>query len=413
MRSSIGARSARAASALAAIVAVMMAWTSVAQAAGASARGDVATGWRIVVTRHYDGPEAASGYSAIVAPGRRDAWAFGGTNPGGGGLPVALRWNGARWRSWPLPAGLNGFVGDASAPSSRDIWAVSYATGYVLHWNGTRWQVAKRWQRHSVLTGVTAVSPADVWVFGTTTAGARGMGTWHYDGRSWARISGPAKAIYRASAVSRRDIWAVAATGRGGSLLHYDGHAWRRVDATRALAGASLDDVLAVSRHDIWVVGNLTARRGEGRLLIAHFDGHRWTRKLTARRADTGRLAPDGSGGVWITADNTGSRADALIGHLSRRGRLTWATLDHGLGSGVSDIAVGRGTSRVWLSGGFLTRTGGSAAIWSRGSDRRSVSAACAHDGPLVFRSAHLDLATLLQVRRMSTLRATRELSVA
>jgi hypothetical protein len=427
MRSSIGARSARAAAVLATIAAVMLTWTPVAQAArppaqaarppaqadGPPARADGAAGWRIVVTRHYDGPDAASGYSAIVAPGHRDAWAFGGTNPGGGGLPVALRWNGARWRSWPLPAGLTGFIGDASAPSGRDIWAVSYATGYVLHWNGTRWLVAKRWQRHSVLTGVTAVSPADVWIFGTTTAGARGLGTWHFDGRSWAHIGGRAKAIYRASAVSRRDIWAVAATSRGGYLLHYDGRAWRHVDASGALARASLDDVLAVSRHDIWVVGNLTAQRGEGRLLIAHFDGHRWTRKLTARRADTGRLAPDGSGGVWITADNAASRAAALIGHLSRQGQLTWAALGHGLGSGVSDIAVGRGTSRVWLSGGFLTRTGGNAAIWSRGSDQRSGGEAWAQDGPLVFRSGHLDLAALLQVRRMSTLPAARAPSVA
>jgi hypothetical protein len=418
MRSSIRARSARGASVLAAIVTLMLAWTSVAQAAGTPAPGAGGTGWRIVVTRHYDGPDAASGYSAMVAPGRRDAWAFGGSNPGGNGLPVALRWTGQRWRSSPLPAGLSGFIGDASAPSGADIWTVSYSGGYVLHWNGTRWLVAKRWQRHSVLTGVTAVGPADVWVFGTTTAGGRGMGTWHFDGRSWARVGGLAKDIYRASAVSRRDIWAVAATSRGGSVLHYDGRAWRRVDASRALARVSLDDVLAVSRHDIWVVGNLTTRRGEGRLLVAHFDGHRWTRTLTARRADTGRLAPDGSGGVWITADSSGPSADALIGHLSRRGQLAWTALGHGLGSGVSDIAVGRGTSRVWLSGGFLTRTGGDAAIWSRGNDRRSGGDAAgdevwANDGPLVCWSGHLDLAALLQVHRISTLRASRTPSVA
>ena len=83
---------------------------------------------------------------------------------------------------------------------SRDIWAVSYAGGYVVHWNGAGWRVAKCWRQHGVLSGVTALSPADVWVFGTTAGGFRGLGTWHFNGRTWAgpeawptRSTGPAR----------------------------------------------------------------------------------------------------------------------------------------------------------------------------------------------------------------------------
>ena len=46
------------------------------------------------------------------------------------------------------------------------------------------------------------------------------------------------------------------------------------------------------------------------------------------------------------------------------RGRGTWATVQWGLGSGVSDIAVSRRTGMVWLSGAFLTKVGGDAAVW-------------------------------------------------
>jgi hypothetical protein len=361
--------------------------------------------WRMTVARHYGDPDNASGYSAIVATGRDHAWAFGGTNPGGVSSPAAERWDGGRWQAWPLPAHLSGFIGDASAPSARDIWAVSYASGYVLHWDGARWRVARSWPRHAVLTGVTALGPRNVWVFGTTTAGIRGLGTWHFNGRSWTRAAGPAAEIYRASAVSRRDIWAVAADQRGGFVEHYDGSSWQRVRTGRLLAGTRLDDVLAVSSRDVWVIGNRESHQGDGPLLLAHFDGRRWTRTLTPWRADIGRLAPDGSGGIWITADNTGA-SDVLVGHLPRGGRLSWVTLQRGLGAGISDIAVNAGTSRVWLSGGFLTRAGGDAAIWSRGQVRATAAALgraairAARSSAIIFRGRHQDLAALLDLGR-------------
>jgi hypothetical protein len=393
MRSTI---SARAASVLVLVLGLLLACALTAQAASTG-------GWVLTVTRHYGAPDQASGYSAVVAPSPTDVWALGGTNPGGGGGPAALHWNGAHWRSWPLPAGLTGFIGDASAPTARDIWAVSYSAGYALHWNGTRWSVAKRWHQHDVLTGVTALSPADVWIFGTSTDGVRGMGTWHFDGRSWARVPGRAKQIYRASAVSARDIWAVAATRRGGFVEHYDGHAWRYVATGRMLVNASLDDVLAVSRRSVWVVGNLRVHNAEGQLVVAHFDGRRWTRTLTSRHADTGRLAPDGSGGVWITADAGGARVEALIGHLAHGCKLTWSTLRQGLGSGVSDIAAGGRMRTVWLSGGFLTQAGGDAAIWSHGRRGPPRGARDARDRQLIrrsdlliLRSWRLDLAAVL-----------------
>lgn len=399
----VGARAAHASSVLVIVIALTMAWAMAARPASAGSSGSRASwpglagaaarrlqsassrDWQVSALRHYGAPGHASGFSAIVAPGPRSAWALGGTSPGRASTPVALRWNGTSWRSWALPHGLTGFVGDASAPSARDIWAVSYGAGYVLHWNGSRWQVARRWPEKHMLSSVTALSPANVWVFGTSTAGTHGMGTWHYNGRSWARVHGLAGRIYRASAVSARDIWAVAASHRGGFVEHYDGRGWRRVPTVPALARASLDDVLARSRHNVWVVGNRWARRGEGRLFLAHFDGRRWSLITTARTADTGRLAASGSRGLFITADESGSRAEALVGHLASdsdgRPRLSWTVVRGGLGSGISAIAAAPGSGRIWLSGGYLTRVGGNAAVWSR-PGQRAHHASPAHADP-------------------------------
>jgi hypothetical protein len=417
-----GARLAAAGSVLVIVIALTMAWAVAARPAGAGPAGPRARGpervvarklpaagsrqWRLSAMRHYGAADRASGFSAVVAPGPGSAWAFGGTNPGRASTPVALHWNGGSWQSAALPAGLDGFLGDASAPSARDIWAVSYGAGYVLHWNGIRWQVAHRWPQEHLLSSVTALSPADVWVFGTSTTGSHGMGTWHFNGRSWSRVRGLAGRIYRASAVSARDIWAVAATRPGGYVEHYDGRAWQRVPTAPAMARASLDDVLACSRHSVWIVGNQWARHGEGRLFLAHFDGRRWAVTITSRTADTGRLAADGSGGIFITADASGSRTDALAGHLAGdpdgHGRLTWSAVRGGLGSGISDIAAAPRSGRVWLSGGYLTRTGGNAAVWSRASIRAASPGADQMElrrlaAPLEYPSWRQELGLLLR----------------
>jgi hypothetical protein len=230
MPSSAGARAAALLTLLPAVLAgvAVPAARAVRAVPAAVARAATPPGWRAAVTRHYGPPDDASGFSSVLALGRAAAWAFGGTNPGGAGAPVALQWNGTSWRPAALPAGLGGFIGDASASSAADIWAVSYSDGYVLHWDGSRWLVAKRWHRHSVLTGVTALGPSDVWAFGTTADGQPGLGTWHFDGRSWAQPAGLAQQVYRASAVTPADIWAVAATRQGSFIEHYDGRAWRR-----------------------------------------------------------------------------------------------------------------------------------------------------------------------------------------
>jgi hypothetical protein len=314
--------------------------------------------------RHHYGPAGnASGYSVIVATGKRAAWVFGGTNPGGLSVPVAERWNGRTVTPSRLPAGLTGFISDASAPSAHDIWAVSEYGGYALHWNGKHWRVARRWRGRQI-SSVAAVAANDVWVFGTTAAGFADTGTWHYDGKSWRKVRGQASTAFRASAVSRRNIWAIGASGRADYVLHFNGSAWRRVPAGRVFKGIQLHDILAFSSRNVWVVGNTASRSGATSLVLDHWNGRAWDTVLARGHVLAGHLARGRSGTVLLTATPASLSAMGLIIQASARGLLSAITIRSGQGSGVSDVAMPAAARAVWASGGILTRLGGDAAIW-------------------------------------------------
>ncbi len=339
-------------------------------AAGLPARAADAPAWPIVDKVHYGTPGNASGYSAVIAPAKDDAWVFGGTNPGGPGSPTAERWNGKRWHAWPLPAGLNGFIVAAAASSASNVWAVG--EGYALRWNGVKWTVANTWNRAGEITSVAVISRSDVWIFGSSIFSGQGsLGTWHYNGRTWARAGAITAAIYRASAVSPNDIWAITVTPRGGSVIHYNGTAWADVPAAdSALANTQLDDVLAASSDNVWVSGTTPANAADGRLVLAHWNGRCWRRFVAPWAVQQPeRFATDGAHGIWIPVVTGGDTPATWIVHLSRAGVWTRTRIAAGPGTGVGvgDLALIPGTTTLWGTGGLVTTAGGDAAIWDHG----------------------------------------------
>jgi hypothetical protein len=322
--------------------------------------------WQEVWNRHYGALSNASGFSAVVVTGRDDAWAFGGTNPGGPSVPVAVHLARRQWHPALLPAGLTGFISSASATSARDIWAVSSSGGYALHWNGTTWTVAKRWHNRGEMTDVTALSSDNVWVFGTGAAGLPGVGSWHLSHHIWSRVSGLGGKVYRASADSKKDIWGIVASRTGGRIVRYNGRRWRLVHRSAALRGIHMSDILTTSARDAWVAGNLAAKHGYGRLVLAHWNGRNWVRIVLAADGWAGKLAPDGHGGVWLTAEATSLPAHGLVLHVSAAGLRSRSNVLAGMGSGVSGLALLRGPNAIVATGGYLTPAGGNAAIWWR-----------------------------------------------
>jgi hypothetical protein len=339
---------------------------AVTMAAGSPASAAQLPQWQITTKVHYGPTSYASGYSVVVAPAANDAWAFGGTNPGGVSSPALERWNGQRWQSWPLPSGLSGFIVAADASSPDNIWAVG--DGYALHWNGARWSVANTWTPGGETTSVAVISPTDVWVFGPSSfTGVTGLGTWHYNGRTWLRATGIAASVYRASAVSRHNIWAITTN----EVIHYNGTAWTPVpSADSVLANSQLGDVLAVAKGNIWVSGISPANGTQGRLVLAHWNGKRWRRFAAPWLVQQSeRFAPDGAGGIWIPVVTGDTNPATWILHLSRTGSWTRTRIAAAAsaGVGVGDLALIPGTTTLWGIGGLLTTTGGDAAIWQHG----------------------------------------------
>lgn len=322
--------------------------------------------FRMAVIRHYGLPANASGYSVILVTGAHQGWALGGTNPGGPSAPVATFWDGGTTATATLPPGLTSFISDASATSTSDVWAASQYGRYLLHFDGVRWRVARRWQQGQI-TGLTAVTPSDVWVFGTSADGTSDIGTWHYDGTAWQRAPGLAGSIMRASAITASDIWAIAATPATYSVVRFDGTNWQQVPTGSTLNGVNVRDILAISSSDVWLLGDKADASGGVRLVLLHWDGAGWSSLVTPVNAWAGRLAAGPGRTVLVTATPDSASASGLIVQASAPGGRLFISPRSWLSTGgISDVALaGRAARALWVSGAVLTRTGGDAVIWS------------------------------------------------
>jgi hypothetical protein len=349
----------------AALAAVAIGTLAFGASASASVKPAASPGWRQAYSKHYGAASNYSAYNAVVATSKSSAWAFGGSNVAGGNdLPVAAHWNGRSWAATALPAGVSDEIIAASAPAANDVWAASFLGGWVLHWNGSKWLVAKHFKASGEITGVTALSPTNVWVFGGSGMGP-GLGTWHYNGRSWSQWQGSAVGLRNGSALSATNIWAIGGTKAPfTSIVHYNG-TWRPVTAS-ALTGLQFGRIQALSAASVWATGFVA---GGSQIVpyLLHFNGTTWARyKLPWPMSPGQALASDGQGGVWLTA--TSSSGEIYFVHRTAKG--VWSrTPVVGPGQGVVDgLTQIPGTSSLWSVGLKVAKTGGSAVVWADGA---------------------------------------------
>ena len=345
--------------------ALTLAATLPAQAASAPA-------WRIVSQRHFGASDAYNGLASVVVTGRNNAWALGGTDLSGAtkGTPLAEHWNGSSWQRAALPTGLSNELGAASAPRGNDVWAASVLGEYVLHWTGAKWVVARKWKVSGLseeLTGVTAFSASNVWVFGGPGA-YPGLGTWHLHGTTWTHLTtAPAGGITAASAVSARNIWAYGAstTAPDAIIAHYNGTTWRQVSSP-ALSNLQFTGIVAPSAANVWA----TAIKGSiaNKPVLVHFNGTRWQRVAVPWPLNVFRATADGQGGLWIVGDTVPTSTQrTYVLHRSRSD--AWSRYLLPAGSGLLSVARIPGTTSAWTTGDTPRSAGGGyAAIWAHGS---------------------------------------------
>jgi hypothetical protein len=164
--------------------------------------------------------------------------------------------------------GYSGFLDNDAAP-------------LVFHFDGSSWQstTLPRVGVSDELFAVTALAPNNVWAVGTQQAGPDDPTTTlieHFDGTQWTVVPSPnvgpnstsqSNRLFGITAVSPRDIWAFgsffAADGSGHQmtlLLHFDGNSWTIASSPNPTKGGFLDDVLfagvAPSAGNVWIVGS-------------------------------------------------------------------------------------------------------------------------------------------------------------
>ncbi len=139
----------------------------------------------------------------------------------------------------------------------------------------------------SVLNGVTAIGPNDLWAVGYyTDSGTRRTLTVHGDGTTWTQVPSPnpgsGNAVLQGVAgVAPNDVWAVG-TGITQTLtMHWDGTAWTIVPSPNGPRPQNhLYAVTVIASNDVWAVGYGDDGVFVGQLLIEHWNGSTWTLQI-------------------------------------------------------------------------------------------------------------------------------------
>jgi len=267
---------------------------------GAAVPGQTAN-WQIVEST--TATETGTGLGASVVSGPSNLWVF----PGCG---EALHYHDGQWREAPFPASTSTPIYAAAASSPSDVWAFPFDNGSstqpVLFWNG------KAWARSGQLSGVTnygiyaaaAAGPDSVWA-------SDHKSLWHFNGQAWTRSSLPFS-LATMSAAPGGSLWATGTAGNTPVVAHLSGGYWTVTPMTRFLGGPPAElcqlammDIYAQGADSVWAIGGQSCQdNGGGLAAVLHWNGSSWTAIRyhgNAGFGGSGSIAPDGSGGLWIS----------------------------------------------------------------------------------------------------------------
>jgi hypothetical protein len=149
--------------------------------------------WAIVPSPNVE-PEPGTGnidntLIAVAVTAPDDAWAVGSFEEKGlrhvlptTNRPLALHWDGIRWRTFPLPDVGQGDLNGVAAVDRDDVWAVGQTvvnsggdykvSPLLLHWDGSTWsRVTAPTEGDASLSAVTAIPGGGLWAVGTQGPG--------------------------------------------------------------------------------------------------------------------------------------------------------------------------------------------------------------------------------------------------
>jgi hypothetical protein len=231
--------------------------------------------WRVVASPRvtFDSREPAR-LLGVAALSPNDVWAAG-LNWHDPTVELIEHWNGQRWRVIPgVPAGRHPLHAVA-ALSSSNIWAAGDTA--MEHWNGSRWALAPA---PAGAASLAAVSAGDIWAVGGSTIE-------HWDSSRWRLVPGPASgerftSLTGITALSPQDVWAVGFAGHTVAhdgyaehpfVEHWNGTAWRVISTPpTGRPDSQLLAVTSLPTGQVWAVGFAgTHRAGSVHPLIERY----------------------------------------------------------------------------------------------------------------------------------------------
>jgi hypothetical protein len=352
----------------AAAAALTTALTLTAASAGA-APASAGSGWQIAHVfqgQDYLDPQA------IAASGSDNAWLTG-LVPNPEPSFAAEHWNGRRWASVALPAGLSGVLGPwclysgvyTTSPSDTWFFPVlprhQQPVQYALRWTGSRWRTSVVTTSADTVLDAAVFGPSDVWTFGEAGYSFLPIGpavVRRWNGHQWRTVPMPLGTPTYVEGVSPSDIWALGVSkdslhGQQNLIpMHWNGVRW----SSPALPVFKpvkhgypwVPTALSATSHGVWVAESPAVNEKSGEspagVILLHWTGSGWG--VTARSAhvaDVTSLASDGHGGFWLASIFGGG-----IGHY-RDGRITSQAAP---GKDGYAAAVAGGPGSAWAIGG-------------------------------------------------------------
>lgn len=239
-----------------------------------------------------------SGWSGADSPVLNDLYGVWGNGPNDvwavGARGVSLRWDGAQWAIVNLEGGPYGFLAGAYGFGPSNTWL--FGEGVALQVDSTTGMVTRRASLTGpvpvTLWGAWGAQPNDLWFVGATGSNGQinltGGVLFHQLNGAFQPPQMVEQLLLGVWGLSARDIWAVGATRDGrGVMLHYDGTRW----TVGGTADAALLSVWGARKDDVWAVGSGG--------LVMRYDGQRWQRVNAGTSSVLFGLHGTKSGGAW------------------------------------------------------------------------------------------------------------------
>jgi len=272
---------ARAAISCLALLAGLGSWTpALASASRGTGAAPGCAGWTVTQPLNPGSDNRLRGVAVLSST---DAWAVGSYDPLNGDPTSELieHWDGTKWTAVGFRGGV---LTGVAALSDANVWVVGYflhgSHSLIEHWDGTGWKVVATPRHSGILYGVAAVSAHNIWAVGE-------LGALHWNGTAWKRVPTPVPGgvLLDVAASSRTHVWAVGYSGGTPAktlILRWNGTRWKHVASPNPAGTATanlnvLDSVAAISRHNVWAVGyDASVTNGPRNTLIEHWHGTRW-----------------------------------------------------------------------------------------------------------------------------------------